>query len=128
MGLFYPEFIFIPTDTPIAVFITFMFVPVCIAGIQTIADIFFVQSSGKNIVKKIFSIAILVICGIGMIALIIYMQIYESFMLSTDLEVGNSLILNINPFYLGMFVFPVMFLILFIIDVKISKRKFRGGV
>lgn len=63
-----------------------------------------------------------------MIALIIYMQIYESFMLSTDLEVGNSLILNINPFYLGMFVFPVMFLILFIIDVKISKRKFRGGV
>lgn len=128
MGLFYPELVFIPTDPKIAVFITFMFVPVCIAGIQTIADIFFVQSSGKNIVKKIFSIAILVICGIGMLALIIYMQIYESFMLSTDLEVGNSLILNINPFYLGMFVFPIMFLILFIIDVKISKRKFRGGV
>lgn len=128
-GLFYPELIFIPTDPNTALFITFFFIPVCISGIQSISSIFFIQEENRrSIVKKIFSIVILFICGVFMVFLIGYMQIYKTFVLGFDPEMQSNILFSLNPYIIGIIAFPIIFLILFAIDVKISKKKFRGGV
>lgn len=127
--LFSPELVFIPTDPKAALFITFFFIPVCIAGIQFISSLFFVQKENKrNVVKKIFSIAALFVCGIFMISLIVYMQIYKLFILDFAIEAKRNLLFSLNPYIIGIVAFPIMFLILFSIDVRLSRKKFRGGV
>ena len=128
-GLFYPELVFIPTFPKTALFTAFIFVPVCVAGIQAIASVLFVESSGRSVVKKIISMAILFVCGIAATAFMVYMQFYQDFILSVGTDFGHSgLFGNIDPISTGLVIFPILFIILFVIDVKTTKKKFRGGV
>ncbi len=105
------DFVFMLNEGKFALFVTFMYIPVCFAGIQMLTSAFLVEGGlGKNISKKIFSLTIILLIGILMIAILGYIQIV--------MEIP----------YILLVIFPIAFLLLFLADVRLSKKKFRGGL
>lgn len=131
-SLFYPNFVFMASNPEFSMFITFLLIPACIAGMQLIVNLLFVSIENKKIVRKIFSIVILLLCSSAIIAYIAILQIYSMYDAVMELNVSNQMIgmfSNLtNTVVFGVVIAIILFTILFLVDVRVSKKKFRGGV
>lgn len=117
--------VYMPTNPLNTAFITFVFVPTCIIGIQFICNFtcFLDDVKNKYIVKKILSYIIITIMGILML-----LYLFVFWMTSDFGFVFGASIFNIDLLEVGFIVLVTMSIAMFVIDCRITKKRLRGGL